>query len=160
MTSSRRLLEWAIPMATTVGTLAVTIAFASDLPDPIATGWTEDGTPHARGSRLRELAVGPIVVAAVALAPIAAANRVAEVGAARTLVVVGHALGTLGLGNRWRVIDVNRQTPRWEEAVDPTSPLTFVALAMVAGLIGWLVSAHRGTAGGPNGERSPTDAGG
>ncbi len=158
MTSSGRLLEWAIPLVTTVGTLAVAVAFANDLPDPVATGWSEDGTPNARGSRLRELAAGPIVVAAVALAPVAAANRVAEVGAARTLVVVGHALGTLGLGNRWRVIHANRQTTHWADAVEPMPPLTFVALAVTAGLIGWFISAHRG-ADGADGERPPTDSG-
>ncbi len=160
MTSPSRLLEGAIPVATTVGTLAIVIAFANDLPDPLATGWTEDGVPHARGSRLRELAVGPIMVAVVALVPVAAANRVTEVGAARTLVVIGHALGTLGFGNRWRVIDANRQAPHWEEAVGPASPLTFVALAVVAGLIGWFVSAHRPAAGGPTDERPPTDTDG
>ena len=150
--TSRRPLEWAIPVATTIGTLAVAVAFAGDLPDPVATGWAEDGTPYARGSRLRELAVGPIVVAVAALVPVAAANRVAEVGAARTLVVAGHTLGTLGLGNRWRVIDANRQMTHWEEAVGPTSPLAFVTLAVITGLIGWLVSAHRRSAGGSNGE--------
>jgi uncharacterized membrane protein len=139
----RRELEWVLPVTGVLTSAAVAVAFAGELPDPIATRWTPSGNPDAASGRFGELTIGTLVIAFFALMPVAMADRATGIGPRRTMVVVGHVLTTFGTGHRLRTVTANQAADHWTDATVglPVMPIVFTAVA--AGLAGWWLSGHR-----------------
>ena len=135
----RRAIVWLVPGLAVGVTMFLLIARAGQLPDPMATGWSSDGTPIQSSPRLLELAVGGFLVvlgaAFTGLAGLMVTRRFA-----RMLIAFGHLASVGWAGHRWRVVAANVAADRWTEAAGPRSLTVVVAAALVAGVWGWVVS--------------------
>ena len=137
-----RALEWAVPVLAVVVTVVTAVLQAGSMPDPVATRWSSDGTASGPSRRDVELALG-VVVVVIGAAFTGLADRLPSVVHARMLVVTGHVASVAWAGQRGRVVSANAGASRWTDT-SPTLPVTtVVTMALVAGLIGWLVSAPR-----------------
>lgn len=153
MVTARPPWEWAIPVLSIVFVVALILRFGAGLPNPMATSWSPDGTPLESNGRVAELVGGTAITAAGAGAPVVAGTRARSGATARGLVAAGHVLGVLFAGHRWRVITANADAASWPEASSTVSATPVFALAVVAGIVGWLVSIHLGARDGPGPNR-------
>lgn len=140
--TSSRALEWVVPASAVLITVTLTVIHAGSMPNPVATHWSPEGNPSGPSRRDVELAMG-VVVVMIGAAFTGLAERMPTVVHARMLIVTGHVASVAWAGQRGRLISANAGAHRWTETA-PTLPVaTIVILALLAGLIGWLVSAPR-----------------
>lgn len=141
---TRRQLEWVVPVAAVLATLAVTIAAADALPVRLATSWSHDGQMARHAPRESELLLG-VVVVVLGGSFVAVADRLEVVVGQRALVAFGNAAAAGWAAHRLRIIVANLHAEHWADA-EPTVGLpAIVACAAGAGLLGWLLSSHRRT---------------
>ncbi len=137
-----RALEWAVPALAVSVTVAMAALQAGSMPDPVATRWSSDGTASGPSRRDVEVALG-VVVVVIGAAFTGLADRLPSVVHARMLVVTGHVTSVAWAGQRGRLISANAGASRWTDT-SPTWPvMSIVTMTLIAGLIGWLVSAPR-----------------
>lgn len=112
----------------------------SDLPDPMAIHWGIDGSPNGSGPRLLGALLPLGIFVAVAVGVFGAVRRSPRDASSFTagLFAVAGLLITLG----WFMIDANRGAAVWSEAASFgwLRVLATLAVAVVAGSVGWLVA--------------------
>ena len=140
--SWRSALEWLVPVVAVVVAVIVAAVGWVRLPDQVATGWPQAGGVEGPSPRWLELSLGVVVVAAAA-AFTWPASQVASVRAARWLVVFAHVTAVAWLGRLIRVVSANLDVAHWTEAGARLSIPAIIAASVVAGAVGWAVSAHR-----------------
>lgn len=138
----RSALEWLVP----AGAVAIAVIVAAvggwRLPDPVATGWPQTGAAAGPSPRWLELSIG-VVVVAIAAAFTWTASQVATVRSARWLVVFAHVTAVAWLCRLARVVSANLDVTHWTDADARLSIPAIIVASVVAGGIGWAVSAHR-----------------
>ena len=138
----RSALEWLVPVGAVAVAVVVAAVGGTRLPDPVATGWPQAGGAEGPSPRWLELSIG-VVVVAIAAAFTWTASQVASVRSARWLVVFAHVTAVAWLCRLVRVVSANLDVTHWTEADARLSIPAMVVASVVAGGIGWAVSAHR-----------------
>lgn len=141
----RRVAEWAVPVAGTLAVPAISLAFAGDLPDPIAVHWGVDGEPDGAGSLVGWTAVSTAVVAVLGVGPIAALDRVPSRTTRRILVATAHATSVFLVALHVFGLASNAGAPSWEQAdrLGAGSMLVLLVVALPFAAIGWVLPADR-----------------
>jgi len=138
----RQALEWLVPVGAVAAAAIVAALSGTRLPDPVATGWPPSGGAEQPNPRWLELSLG-VVVVAIAAAFIWPASRAPSVRVARWLVVFGHLAAVAWLGRLARVVSANLDAAHWTDAHPRISIPAIIVASVVAGGIGWVVSAYR-----------------
>jgi hypothetical protein len=144
MNVARSWLTLAVVPALLLALIALPFAlYWNDLPSPMATHWDLGGTPNG--------SMPPVVLLVLLVALYAAVVWAVARAVARTpseapsfiagLFGIGGLLATVG----WFSILANRQKDTWESASDfgVVEILVVVGVALVAGLVGWVLAGGR-----------------
>jgi len=136
--------ERVVPLLAAIATLALPWMIGGDSPDPVASHWGIDGRPDASLPFLVDALLPGLIALAVATAPFVAARR-ADRDVARGLVALAHGLGVLLLGLRVVTLRANTGAATWQEAgsVSGFVVLALLAIAVLAGALGWRIAAWR-----------------
>jgi hypothetical protein len=139
-----RAFELLLPLVAIVLSVTLPLMERGALPDPLATSWGFDGRPGDSAPLLVYVIFMVIATLLLSLLPLVGAGASPR-ASARQLVGLSHAMATLlVLLNRF-TLQANHGVRDWTEAgaLRPLDLLGMIAVALIAGLVGWMLAAWR-----------------